>query len=342
MKEFLKRILFVVLTSTTFVFFSEKAYWYVQGYALAELVLVYAFPVFAALWAIERFRVNRLAPLVLVSAVFAFLVEGVLTPVLYEAGLLDPVMPAYFVGWHGLFSVVFGWYLIRKWLVQEKWQRILLGATAFGLFWGTWSLTFWLPENVNDPDFLAHAADTGVPAGKWPVADFALYAFTFTVFLMLAHWLLGRGIWPREFKPSRAEIGVVFGALLLYFTVGVMWAIPLAVLKIAVLLGVVFAALRRFGQTSPHTLYQELAGQVSSTHLLVLLAMPLAATAVYGLAAALPIPETFIRGLLEGIPALQALVGGALFLWAMIATLRQPGSRLEGRARAPAPNELTS
>lgn len=102
------RLLFVILSTATMVFFSEKAYWYPQGYALGELILFYAFPVYACFWAIAHFRVRRLPALILVAALYAFLVEGVITPVIYEAGLFDPIMPAYFIGWHGLLAVIFG------------------------------------------------------------------------------------------------------------------------------------------------------------------------------------------------------------------------------------------
>lgn len=305
------------------VFFSEKAYWYTQGFALTELVLFYAFPVFACLWTIERFRVDRLAPLVLVSALYAFLVEGVLTPVIFEAGLLDPIMSSYFIGWHGLLSVVFGWYLLRKWLVEGRWRRILLGASAFGAFWGAWSLTFWLPENFNDPDTLAHVAETGVPAGQWPVLDYALYAFTFTVILMLAHRSLGRKLWQGKFKPSRIETGMIFGALIMYFALNILWANPLAILKMAALLGVIYFGLARHRRQASETVFGRLSGSVRSIHLLALLAMPAVATAVYALAATLPLEEAFIRGwLFEGIPALQALTGMVVFIWALAAVLR--------------------
>jgi hypothetical protein len=344
MKNLLNRLLFVFLSTTIMVFFSEKAYWYTQGYALGELILFYAFPVFAGLWAIERFRVDRLAPLVLISGLFAFLVEGVLTNVIYEAGLLDPIMPAYFIGWHGLLSVVFGWVLIRQWLVQGQWQRILFGATAFGLFWGAWSLTFWLPENINDPDTIAHVLETGVPAGQWPVSDFALYTFTFTVVLMLAHWLLGRGFWPREFKPGRIETGIFFGALALYFAVNVLWANPLALFKMAALLGVILWGLRFSTRIqSSHNIYEKLAGRVTSTQLAGLLAMPVAATGVYALAAALPLSEAFIRTwLFEMLPPLQTLVGGVVFLWALAVTFRSARTQARQEVRTFSPDELVS
>ncbi len=324
------------------VFFSEKAYWYTQGYALGELVLFYAFPVFVILWAIERFRVDRLAPLVLISGLFAFLVEGVLTNVLYEAGLLDPVMPIYFIGWHGLLSVIFGWYLIRKWLIEGQWKHILSGATAMGLFWGAWSLTFWLPENINSPDTVAHVLETGVPAGQWPVNHFALYAFTFTLVLILAHWLLGQGPWQREFRPGRIEIVFFFGALIVYFAVNVLWVNPLAVFKMVLLVSILFLGLQRSRGNQPLvTLYRHLAGHVRGLHLLGLFIMPLGATAVYALAAALPLSEAFIRTwIFEILPPAQAFLGGLLFLWALFTTLRSARTQSRQDVSLISPDDL--
>ena len=145
--NFVKRLLFVLLVTAVLVFFSEKMYWYPTGYVLGELLLFYAVPVFLCLWTIDVFRVNSTATVMLVAALFAFLTEGVLTPVLYEGGLLDPILPAYFLGWHGVLSFLFGFYFVRKWLLAGHWWRLLFASGAVGLLWGSWSTTYWLLEN---------------------------------------------------------------------------------------------------------------------------------------------------------------------------------------------------
>jgi hypothetical protein len=277
--------------------------------------LYYAFPVYACLWTIDHFRVRRPAALALVAALYAFLIEGVLTPVLYEGGLLDLTMPAYFVGWHGLLSFVFGWYALRKWLVQGQWGRILAMGFAFGLFWGLWSLTYWLPEAYEE---------WGVTS-RWSIADFALYAFTFSATLVLSHGLLGRGVWLQEFKPGRVErwgVGLVLVAL---FVVTVLLVLPLAIFKLAALLGVLFLALRAERvREEEKSVLSELAGPVKALHLPALLSIPIAATGIYALAVFYAPPEEWIRALLlESTPFFQALTGAGLFLWALLATLRR-------------------
>lgn len=313
MKNIIYRLLFVGLSTVITVFFSEKVYWYVQGYVLWELVLYYAFPVFACLWTIEYFRVRRLAALVLVAALYAFLIEGVLTPVMYEAGLFNPLLPAYFIGWHGLLSFIFGWYIIRKWLLHGYWRRILVVGFIFGLFWGVWSLIYWLPETFEE----------WAKPGRWPAIDFAVYVFTFTLTLMLGHWLLGRGVWPREFRPSKIEKWFVSVILVAIFALTVFPVLPMAIFKLLALMGVVFLALRanRLREQN-ETIFVELTGPVKGVHVLTLLSMPVAATLVYVSAVIYQPSEDVIRSLLlEGIPFFQTIVGAGLFLWAVFAVL---------------------
>ena len=322
MKDLRQRTIFVVLTTAVVVFFSEKTYWYPQGYAIGELILYYAFPVFACLWAIERFRVRTLPALILAAALFAFLVEGVLTPVIYEAGLLDPLMPAYFIGWHGLLSVVFGWYLLRKWLVRGQWGWLLAGGTLFGLFWGLWSVTYWLPESIVEFEQLA-AEGEPVITGMWSMPEFGWHALTFTLMLIFAHWLLGRGGWQPTFQPGKAEKWLVALALIFFFSVMVLPTMLSAIFKLAAMLGVVFFALRaNRRQEEGESLLAELTGPVKFSHALILLVMPLAATGVYALSALVQSSEEIIRVILEVTPLLQGFVGGGMFVWALVMTLR--------------------
>ena len=325
MRRTIRRLLFVGLSTVITVFFSEKAYWHVQGYAYIELVLYYAFPVYACLWAIDYFRVRRLSALVLVAALYAFLVEGVLTMVLYEAGLLDLVMPTYFIGWHGLLSLVFGWYGLRKWLVNGQWGRVLTFGFVFGLFWGIWAITWWLPEAFDGP----------VSVDRWSIGGFGLYAFVFTSTLAGSHWLLGQGVWPREFKPSKVEKWLIGLSLVALFGLTVFPILPVAIMKLAVLLGVVFLGLRvgRVGEEtgSNRTIFSELAGSVKGGHVLAVFAMPVAATGVYALATIWQPSESGIRILLEGIPIVQALVGAGVFLWAVFSELKLRRRALRSR-----------
>ncbi len=314
LKPLLLRLGFVALSTAVFVFFSEKVYWYPQGYAIGELLLFYAFPTYACLWAVDYFQVRRLPGLLLVAALFAFLVEGVLTPVIYEAGLLDPIMPAYFVGWHGLLAVVFGWYLLRKWLVNGQWKRLLVGSLLFGLFWGLWAIVYWLPENF----------EGFANPGQWAVVDFGLHAFTFTLLLMGAHWLLGRGGWQAQFMLSRAEKWIATAVLVFLFVTLAFPAAPLGIFKLLFLLTLVLLPLtihhRRQQETG--SIFSDLDGFVSGRYVWSLFAMPITATMVYALVTFIQPSEVAIRDIFELLPLLQLLLGGVLFLWAVVMTIR--------------------
>ena len=317
------RLLFVLLSTAIIVFFSEKAFWYPQGYVISELILFYAIPVYSCFWAIEHFRVRRLPALILIAALFAFLVEGVLTPVIFEAGLFDPVMPAYFIGWHGLISIIFGWYLIRKWLIRGQRQRLLAGSVLFGLFWGIWSITYWLPESAAEWAQMVAAGETASGNTLWTVSEFGLYAHLFTLMLVGGHWLLGQRLWQTVFKMSKGEKWLIALSLVgLFATLSVPGA-PFGFAKLGFLLALIYFALAANRRREPEgAVFATLVGSVTLWQTLLLLTMPLTATAVYAWAQTSQLSEATIRILLEDIPLLQMFFGAVAFLWAWVATIR--------------------
>lgn len=322
LKPFLYRILFVLLSSAIMVFFSEKTFWYIQGYAIVELVLYYAIPVAACMWTIDYFQVQRLSGIILVGGLFGFLVEGILTPILYEAGLLDPVMPAYFVGWHGLLSLVFGWYLIRKWLIKGNWKRLVLGSTLFGLFWGIWSLNYRLPESIQEFESYIQAGEHWLP-GAWPVLDFAYFTLVFTVMLMVCHWLLGRKTWQTKFSLKIWEISILIGVMAFLYAFMVLPIVPFGFLKLAVLITLIVIPLNIQKQRpNSFCILESLDGQIQFSQTLPLLAIPLSASLVYGLAALFPPPEDLLRLMFQSIYVIQMIVGGGFFIWAWVDSLK--------------------
>lgn len=318
----IQRILFILLSSTVMVFFSEKAFWYIQGYAIFELVLFYALPVAACVWVIELFKVQRLSGVVLVGSLFGFLVEGVLTPVVYEAGLLDPIMPAYFVGWHGMLSLVLGWYFIRKCLVEGRWKHLLLASSLFGLFWGFWSLTYRLPESIQEFQILVEAGESFIP-GAWSIQNFALYTLVFSFMLAAAHWLLGKGFWQNRFPLRNWEIILLVMILVLLYLAQVMPVVPFGILKLAGLILLVVIPLK-MAQISPSepSMLSRLDGSFQAAHLVALLFMPVVATLVYALAEFFLPPEDWLRGLYISIYSLQTLAGGGFFVWAWVDSVK--------------------
>ena len=321
MQSFFNRLLFAILSAAILVVFSEKIFWYIQGYGFLELLLYYFFPTYIFLWAIEAFHVRRWAPLFLAAALYGFLVEGVLTSVLYEDGLLGLFHVSYTaLAWHALLSVLFGWYWLRRLLIEGNDRRIIIWSAVFGLFWGLWSLSYWLPENLNDPELLTD----GFILGKWPVGAFAIFALLFTAVLAISHLALERGYWQASFKPSRYEIGAVWLAVVAYFIVNVVSVVPFAPVKLAVLLALVFLPLWINRQREPEgSLLADLAKPIVEKKVVLLFIMPIVAIAIYGLAFALQPGEDTIR-LMSALPLIwiPTILGGILFLVAIFFTWR--------------------
>ncbi|MEM8861858.1 MAG: hypothetical protein AAGD96_26345 [Chloroflexota bacterium] len=319
--QLVNRLLFVLLSSVMMVFFSEKAYWYPPGYPIVELVLFYAIPVYSTLWAIDYFRVKRLSGMILISAFYAFLVEGVMTPVIFEGGLFDPLMPIYFIGWHGLLACVFGWYLIRKWLVEGAWKSILIASMLFGIFWGIWSITYWAPASLVEWADMAAIGEPSIGDPRIPAEDFGIFAGTFTLMFVIAHWAMGRLGWQRSFRPSRIEGGIVFLALLFMFGTLSVPTAPFGFLKLAVLLIIVAVPLyfnRR--RETPDSLLSDLTAPVKRLHLLPLFLMPILATIVYGILAGLNLSDAALTALVEDVPLIQGLLGALFLIWAVFDT----------------------
>jgi hypothetical protein len=315
-----RRLVFLLLSTAVLIFFSEKVYWYTDGYAFRDLLLGYALPAFVLLWAVQTFRVRQLASLFLCAALYGLLVEGVLVGVIYEGGLFGWFNISYTpLAWHAPLSVIFGWYLLRRWLVEGKIRQLLIGCAAVGLFWGLWSAVFWLPESTADA-----AARNAAVIGFYPAADFALRALVFTAVLALAHGLLGLGGWQPEFRPSRIEAGLVLLILIVFFAVGIVPQYPYALLKLPVLLAIILLALNRNRQTERGpTVLEQLAGPVPPLRLLTLFAMPLAASAVYAVVAWLRPPDDLIQTLIAfpGI-MIPTFAGLLFFVLALVYTFR--------------------
>ena len=326
LKPFLYRILFVLLSSAIMVFFSEKTFWYIQGYAIVVLVLYYAVPVAACMWVIDFFQVQRLSGVVLVGGLFGFLVEGILTSIVYEGGFLDPVMPAYFVGWHGILSLVFGWYLIRKWLVEGNWKRLGIASTLFGLFWGIWSLGYRLPESIQEFEAYVQAGERWLP-GAWPVLDFAFFTLVFTGMLMVGHWLLGRNTWQPKFPLNNWEKGLLASVMVFLYTFQVFPFVPLGFLKLAALVSLVIIPLSiQKKRQENFCILESLDEQIRFSQTIPLLAIPVTASLVYGLAAVFPLLEDLLRLIFQSIYVIQALVGGGFFIWAWVDSFNKHGA----------------
>jgi hypothetical protein len=235
-------------------------------------------------------------------------------------------MPAYFVGWHGFLSLGFGWYLIRKWLLEGKSGSLAISSLMLGLFWGTWSLSYRLPETIKEFEAYVQAGESWLP-GAWPFQDFLFYTVVFTLMLMVAHWLLGRGLWRTSLGLKIWEIVLLGGIILVIYSSQVLPVVPLGFLKLSGLAALVLLPLwissRRSGEPG---ILVTLAGGFNLSRTAPLLLIPISASLVYGLAEIFPLPLDLLQAITSIMYPLPALLGGGLFSWAWIDTIRKKKS----------------
>ena len=243
--RFSRSVAFVTLTSTIVVVASEKMFWYTGGYTAAgviELTLFYSLAVLPLLYVMGRYAIDSTGRLVLAAGIFAMVVEGVITPVVYEDGPL-PVMFLYFLGWHGLLGVVFTWYTVHRWALLGRRRALAIWSVSLGMAWGIWSTKYWRAETIAE-QMVENRQEPGLwEVGQWTVAKFGLFAYGFTALMIGCHWLLGF-VWPRHWKPSRGWTIAVALALMAWLGLWTV-AVPYAPLKFAAFVGILIWLLRR-------------------------------------------------------------------------------------------------
>lgn len=313
--EWARLAAFVALTALIVVMASERAYWTIGGLSVETLVGVPAFyllPTGAALWALAAAGAQRTAQVVAGGAIFAFVVEGVLTAVVYEDGPL-PVLALMFVGWHGLIAFVGFWYLIRRWLVERRRLALSMSAVAFGVYWGTWSLTWTLPDPFGtDP---VELAELGAGATALTPIEFLWYSLTVGAILAAAHWLLGF-VWPRALRAGR-RTGVTIAVLAgVYHGVAVLPAVMWAPLKLGALIGGAWWLLRRVPKCQESDIFSALHGRVLIRDAALVMAMPIASAVTYWVLWAASLSDASVQGLLETMVFSQVIAGAAGLIWA--------------------------
>jgi hypothetical protein len=224
------RLAAALATGAIFAFYSEGVFW---GATAPERMLqtgtlylwvAYSVLAYVFLALVTRFRARTVWALFLAGAVFGWLGEGVLVQTTYEMLPLSISFTA--LAWHALITVLFGWWWVGNALARGDGGAVLKGSGALGVFWGLWSVFWWIEENR-----------------VVPLADFAGYALGSTAVLALAYWTLAR-LRPVDLTPSRSELGLL--AMLLALGIGVAVVIvPIAAVILPVLLALAYIGLRR-------------------------------------------------------------------------------------------------
>ena len=254
--------------------------------------------------AIAWFRVSTAWALLLVTPLYAYVTEGVLTPVMYGGGPFVPFFPAWFAAWHGLGAIFVFWYCVRRWLVAGAWKLISALAAGVGVFWGVWASTLRLPEQVEDPDMVA---DIGLLTVLGP-REFAMYTALITTVLVVAHLGLDR-VWPRCWSVGNRSTRsgtIVVTMLAAVWTIVVPWALPMFV--VYGLLQVRSPRRHRAASVGPN-LVERLAGPIDVRHLApLLLIVPTASVAYLAVWMAGP-SDLVLRVIYYGTISVQAVIG---------------------------------
>ena len=129
-KSGLAGLLVVTLLTTAF---SEAFYWYAGGTDFPVRFVFYLVPTTALLWVASTYGVARWQSIVLAGAVYGFVTEGVLTPIMYGAFPFDPFALSYTsLAWHALVTVSFGLVGLHHLLTRARVATACLGVAAFG------------------------------------------------------------------------------------------------------------------------------------------------------------------------------------------------------------------
>lgn len=241
MRHGLRRLLWAVGTAMILVFFSEFYFlnldpesgilialrenpWHVLS--LTEFILYYALFAYWFLFVLYRFRVQSLDGLFLAGAIFGWLTEAVIVPIVYEAMPLSFLHPS--LTWHALIDVVLGWYFVRRVMQTGSFMAVLGMFVVLGMAWGSWATWFWIapeaPEmTLTTGEFAVFAlVSSSVWIGGMVLVDSVQGAFRFEV----SKWELGIiGVITVVFAALMALPYLPFGGVLWVIAVFTVWVL---------------------------------------------------------------------------------------------------------------------
>ncbi len=224
------------------------------------LWVTYALMAYILMALIRRYRVAGIPALLVVGAAYGWMLEGGIVATVYEE--LPWSLSFTALAWHMPIDVLFGWYLVPKWLRERSFGFNLRVAALTGLLWGFWAV--WPAQVVP------------LNGGRFAVFSFA------TVGLLLAAYALLGYLGLETFQPRRGGM-LLAGALFLgWYLLNTAFAVPISLLILPVLLGICWWVLRRNARVeNAPDLLDTLPGKPHWGNLLAWLAFPLIAAAEY-------------------------------------------------------------
>jgi hypothetical protein len=300
-----QRWMFVLGSAVVLWGVSERAFWSMLrpdeniGILLLGL-LPYIITTYFTIWALERYRVTSFAALVLIGALYGWIVEGAMAgTIMGKDGIPFPVTLSWTaLAQHLPFAVLIAWYWQHKFF-SESFIRSVVLASVCGVVWAVWSMLWWFET----PPVIA-----SIPA-------FAAHAFGVVALMSLGHYLMGRGKGLLWTAPSRREFIVMSVLLGLIF---VAFSLPVILVGALVLVGLFYLLHRALGKEAARyessAVLAVLSRPVPLRNLATIFITPTIATVGYALQhAGLPAPVYL------GIPILSgsSVLGLFLFLWAL-------------------------
>ncbi len=253
---------------------------------------IYSLMAYILMALIRRYRVASLPALLVAGAAYGWMLEGGIVGTVYEE--LPWSLSFTALAWHMPIDVLFGLYLVPKWLRGKHFAFNLRTAALTGLLWGFWAV--W-------------------PAQVIPLrpARFTVFAFITVGLLLAAYWLIGR-IGLSAFQPRRGGMILVGVSFLGWYLANTAFAIPLSLVLLPLLLGICCWALRRNAAwASRPDILDTLEGRPHLLNVLAWLAFPSVAAVEYAVWAAVGWqPPGNVIGYLVTVP-----LGVGLFLWAL-------------------------
>ena len=268
----MKNALLTLSTGYILMFFSEQVFWarYRPGQDtpgdLLLTWLAYALIAYVFLSAVRLFRVSQIWALFLCGALFGWMAEGVIVQTMYADFPINLAWTG--LAWHALISVMFGWYTLRKILLENKPLNTILIASLAGSIWGSWAIFWWTEDPItrNSP------------------AVFSAFAFSITGMLIASEWVYDRSS-QAGFTPNKWVLTAICGLLVLNFALVAVPAVPIAALILPPFVALVLFALWRNRQAeSGPDLIEQLQGRILPRNYIALLTMPAAAAVIYTLA----------------------------------------------------------
>jgi hypothetical protein len=157
------------------------------------------------------------------------------------------------------------------------------------------------------------------------------YSLTVGGIVAAAHWLLGF-VWPEKLQPGRRTgiaIAVIAG---LYHAATVLPTVPWAPLKLVVLLGGVWWLMGRYPHNDGPDIFSRLRGRVLARDAVLVLLMPLTASATYWLMSSVALSNDVVGAVSKTMTFGQVIAGGVALIWAAIRALRT-GIQNDGDSR---------